>query len=36
MLAVVPAALDGERVDRALCTLTGLSRRVGGRARVLR
>ena len=27
MLAVVPAALDGERVDRALCTLTGLSRR---------
>ena len=25
---VVPAALAGERVDRAICTLTGLSRRV--------
>ncbi len=28
MIAVVPSALAGERVDRALCTLTGLSRRV--------
>ncbi len=28
MLTVVPSALSGERVDRALCTLTGLSRRV--------
>ena len=25
--AVVPAALAGERIDRAICTLTGLSRR---------
>jgi 23S rRNA pseudouridine1911/1915/1917 synthase len=27
VLAVVPAALAGERVDRALCTLTGVSRK---------
>ncbi len=26
MLAVVPAALAGERVDRAVCMLTGVSR----------
>jgi 23S rRNA pseudouridine1911/1915/1917 synthase len=26
--AVVPAALTGERIDRAICTLTGMSRRV--------
>lgn len=28
VVVVVPAALAGERVDRAICTLTGLSRRV--------